>query len=317
MRENREIEPRISERFREMSLPAAFHETAEPDWPVKKRSVFRIFLRATEYFSIFAVLLTYVGFPLAVYFRVDETKFEVRPVGEDDPEIPYDVQGYAKRVADDLETLGFEHIEDFLSPIETTSSHLSIFYHRVNNDAALLTLMENPMKSDPLSRRRYQIDFSRHLEPDIEINVSNTKLPLFYHEYEGWYRFAYEDLQDPAELYRLHQMICAEIAPASKIVVAPLDDPLSLLREDYEEASRRLIEQGLMKESKNGEGRYALTLKSAFLMTYKVLWPVNKLFAEPDYSHNDDMLDRLRVPIEQGRLVPAEKAPSSDGLEHS
>ena len=85
--------------------------------------------------------------------------------------------------------------------------------------------------------------------------------------------FVFPDVTEAARLFALHRHAMAESAPFSERVELTRLEPVERLTRAFAEEIKSLTERGLYRRQLV-DGRFKMTLRAAFLMVWRTLWPL-------------------------------------------
>jgi hypothetical protein len=204
-----------------------------------------------------------------------DARFE--PFDPERDDVPTRAAEVLQEIVPDLERLGFRCLGHFR--VEGT----------VANADACVTLFENRRTRQTARRLTTIVEKSRN--PQLRQGVTSL---IFYTEFTDGSRLVTSNtaqrsiqpirrnrpesmsfpwIQDPVRLYAIHDACVARYAGDGIRVAPTISDPAEYLRTSRNDEVARFVESGYYQRDE-ASGRYRSTWKGAYLMTWKLLWPV-------------------------------------------
>lgn len=225
---------------------------------------------------LWAVLM-YVGAPVLIHQTLKQSaRPELYPFPPDDPSLPDAEARDFQAVIDELGPEGFEPVTGLTLPSQTPNvkAVLLLLANRQTKDAAMASAM---YAITPAGMRRsvFYVAFATRFRDGSVVQTNNSGVPGSFPPRPGHTVGRLPSVQDAARLYRLHRALVARSGSGRKVF--RLDEEFrgdaaayaaATMVEELEDAARA----GYMALSPDGE-TYRPTLKGAFLMTWKQLWP--------------------------------------------
>lgn len=221
----------------------------------------------------------YVLVPLLI---LTQQKFEARPrmirFEREGYEWPEEIDRLFTTSVSELEQAGFEVVDSLFLPsaVQNVKVALVLLVNRTEQDGAMVTAMyAQPVT--PTSLKTLYVEFSSRYDDDFVYNTNNsTQLSAFpTPDHVQTYQFV--KVKSSAQLYQVHQAIMQRDGRSRSRKVLRLDRDFSgdvtaflqaAMREEFDSAA----EHGYVRLTADGE-RFVPTVKGAYLMVWKELWP--------------------------------------------
>jgi hypothetical protein len=232
---------------------------------------------------VLAGLLVYVGFPVAIRRGLKQAaEPQLIPFPLDHPSLPKDVAGAFQIVIDQLRPVGFEPITGLALP-NATARVRSIVYFLVNrqaNDVALATVIYSAASPTAPLRKQFSVEFVSHFRSGRRHNTNNGRQLDIFPPWPMRTINQFPEVTGAARLYRLHQALVARFALGAKVF--RLDEEFqgdvaaALNAWGREVMAGHAVRTGYMYLSPEANV-YRPTWKGAFLMTWKLMWPMKAI----------------------------------------
>jgi len=241
-------------------------------------------LPGEPYRWVLLVLLGVIGFfYLAVPLLIcGQQKFEARPTmlrfDVDEYEWPAEIQRLFVESIGELTELGFEVVDGLFLPsaVQNVKTALVLLVHPDEVDAAMVTAMyAQPVSASSL--KTLYVEFSTTFDDGSIYDVNNSSQMGSFPRREEMHLCQLVKVQDVRSLYCVHQAVLRHAGRNQSQKVLPLDeqfdgDAVAYLQHAMEREFQAASEQGYLKRASDGRS-YQPTLKGAYLMVWKELWP--------------------------------------------
>lgn len=221
----------------------------------------------------------YIGFPLLILFQ---QKFEARPkmvrfdVGS--YQWPPEIDRLFTESVDDLEELGFEVIDGLFLPsaVPNVKTALVLLVNPQEMDGAMVTAMyAQPVTTGSL--RTLYIEYSTRFDDGTVYDINNSTQMGSFPQRDHQVLYQLVKLKDAESLYRVHQGVMTRDGRSNSQKVIRLDrefggDAVTFLQNAMGEEFTAAADEGYLSLSADGK-HYKPTVKGAFLMVWKELWP--------------------------------------------
>ena len=218
----------------------------------------------------------YVGVPLLVRFthkNAAQPRFKVLSLGN----CPRAVLTYLKDMSERLESAGFMLVGCMSMQQQTTgvTPYFALLIHRLAGDKAMACAIYTEAEGVISLGTRY-VEFSTRYEDGRMIDTNNSAALDAFRSVPEKTVTKFPTVDDPLDLYALHQEVMREVAPGAKKVLpdegAEVDYLSNVLIEDYERQCRL----GMLYLDR-AAAAYRPTMKGALLMTWGLLPPMKQI----------------------------------------
>jgi hypothetical protein len=235
-----------------------------------------------------------VGLAIAYYFFTPLLILKTQRMNEDFDILPWNPletppPDSISRLFQENENLlieaGFRGMGSYLLPNSTpnTQAVVRFYVHHENRDAALATAMFGILDDGSLATQAYCIEFvSRFASDNLKVvQTNNSFMTSCFARLPEELTFRFPDIQDSSKLYRLHQALVRVHAPIERKILTVIekygDDAIKYLaNEVLLDAYRKQEGTGFLRHSP-AERCWRATIKGAYLMTWKLLWPIKQI----------------------------------------
>lgn len=177
-------------------------------------------------------------------------------------------------VAEGFEPVGYYHLLGMVSNIET---FVALLHNRAAGDAAAVIsgYSTNP-DAPPMSN--HIVGFATEFADNTSVNVTNDSMPQLFAPDARNVHYKFPGMQDFTRLYRAHRALVARHAPGRSGILPTEGWEAVNLSTSWNRDLVRQVELGLYRED-DADGTFRPTLRGAFVMTSKCLWPVKNVRA--------------------------------------
>lgn len=217
--------------------------------------------------------------PLIIFAQ---QKFEARPTmvrfDLDEYDWPAEIQQLFTEAVGDLTEMGFEIADGLFLPsaVQNVKTALVLLVNRTESDAAMVTAMyAQPVTATSI--KSLYIEFSTRFEDDFVYDTNNSTQLNAFPPRESTQTHQLVTIRDARALYQVHQAIMQREGRNRSQKVLRIDrdfhgDAVRYLQEAVGEEFAAAADEGYIKLTSDGE-TYTPTIKGAFLMVWKELWP--------------------------------------------
>jgi hypothetical protein len=231
------------------------------------------------YLIIALPFFVYLGLPLVIKATL---KLNARPTLQPfTPKyVPEIAREYFEEVVPKLTALGFEQEACFSieNAVPNVTSHVSLGINRKSGQAVIATVMVTAPQGDKPPMVKNHIEFLTKLASGQSITTSNSvDLNAFKATGESDALSA-PRLQDPAQLYQLHQWRDSKLGSASAERFLPAQgNAQAWFADGYEESIARQVRTGYVSPSASDPTLYSPTIQGAYAMTWGQLPPMKQM----------------------------------------
>jgi hypothetical protein len=228
---------------------------------------------ALNVFSVVAFLFLasrYFGGAIAVYRgqRLEaEVRFRVEPAAEfiaarDDKFRFLDQQ---------LRGLGYGLVDAATMDQSFTKAWVGLYWSPEDQLAATLATMSNGIENFTYT------EFVRLYQDGRVLSVSNSPIASVYPDIPVKKSFHYPEFEYPASLIAIHRKFADKYASDAAVLDYDTEGGFSLVRKYMRLESDELVRMGYAREPIGSDGRRGLTVKGAWLLTWRSIFPGNVL----------------------------------------
>jgi len=229
------------------------------------------------------VLLNIIG-PLIIY-RTQKLPTRVHFQTLNEQEFPAKHGDDAARLGKKLQALGFEHIGSSSLPDTHNTAYFSLYSHAKDYTTAMLVTMDNKAKSFTY------IEFSQLYSDGTMLDVSNAPVVPVYPRMSLKLSTRYPAIHDAEDLYGIFLKLKSILKNSSSPAYYKPEYGFSKVEEFMAWESDKLVELGYCKNAIDSDGKRALTLKGAFILTWKSVFPGKYIYDKVDQSYSKKILN--------------------------
>jgi hypothetical protein len=231
------------------------------------------------YLIIALPFLLYLGLPLVIKATL---KLNARPSLQ--PFMPKYVPEIAKEYFEltvpKLAALGFEQEACFTveNAVPNVTSHVSLGINRKSGQAVIATVMVTAQQGDKPPVVKEHVEFLTRLATGQSITTNNSVDLGAFKPTKEVDNLSAPNLQDPAQLYQLHQWRDSKFASASaeRFLPAP-GAALPWFADGYEESIAKQVKTGYVQADSSNPSMYSPTIQGAYAMTWGQLPPMKQM----------------------------------------
>jgi len=226
-------------------------------------------------------LFVYGGLPLLIYLTFkNEAKATLQPFAPQDQTLPHLVREHFKNACDELMPLGFEYIAGMRLPqmADNVMAILIVLVNREAGDAAAAISIY--AKSDEVwDLQTSYVEYSTRFRSGITINTQNSTALSAFPPAEDSLNHRFPTVRDARQLYEIHQRLMS--TRSADVKVMRLDEEF---HGDAVAFVRTALHVEMLEAAKAGylyltsdEKHFRATVKGAWLMTWKELFPFKQI----------------------------------------
>lgn len=166
---------------------------------------------------------------------------------------------------------GFRQVGDLvhLGPMHTT--RVAILSPPDGDLVATVVVIANRRES-----KVAMVEFTAELESGTVLDVNNSPVLGSFPRTPDHVTYRFPDVRDPERLHRIAQALLRRDFPTASLRRQDFSDPAALLKAGTEREYRRQVGTGYFRFDAR-TGRYATTLKGAYLMAWKLMFPFKSI----------------------------------------
>jgi len=245
---------------------------------------------------IVIVALPFVLGPFLVRRNVrQKARPELQALDTESGELPAEVYQHFLRTVEVLKEDGFRVCGYYRQAGQATrvTLYLALFKNDAQHDLGLGAAMYAAVKGQSSLRTSF-VAFSTHFRDGLQVNTGNTAQLGVHAEVPTRKGKTFPDVTDPRRLYRIHRALCSrwgraetEPLPADAELPARVAQNMAGELQDQAAAGYYYLD--------SAGGCFRPTWKGAFLMTWKLCWPVTSIRKALRASRNAVLLRELGV----------------------
>ncbi len=187
-------------------------------------------------------------------------------------------------LASQVRTLGFSYIGSSFMEDSHTETNFSLFSNEEDKTTAMVVSMVSDVKSITY------IEFTQIYKNGSMLDVSNAQEVPVYPKMDLKMAVRYSEIKDPEELYKIFKKIKKSLKNADEPVTYEKKAGFSTVEEFMAKESDMLVIFGYC-DPYIDDGKRALTMKGAYLLTWKSLFPGKKINALLDKAYSKKVLN--------------------------
>ncbi len=174
-------------------------------------------------------------------------------------------------LAEEIEANGFGYIAASAFSMQQTATHFMLFGNEEKKLYIMLTQVSNPNVPTEIFP-----EVSQLFDDDTVIDVLNASMDPAYPPSPRKVMFRFPEAQNVSELVAITEKIIASYLASKTAVTFPKGRELETIARLLNEEQDELIAKGYFKKEGHN-GMRGVTLKGAYLMTWKLLWPIKQI----------------------------------------
>ena len=224
----------------------------------------------------------YLGMPLLVLKQNSmPAKYTLSPFStEEENTLDEEFKAYDQDILDN----GFHHIVSSQVKHQKTTTFFNLYIQHTKKLSILLTSIDNPN----VKKLQY-LEVTQLFSDDTLLSVMNSSVASFYPESPRKVGFRYPKVKKVSQLVQIIEYILEEYLSNKTAISLPEGEELKLLERFFNEEQQELIDKGHVSPKIVQEERM-LTIKGAYFMTWKLLWPVKQILAYRELAHAQSIL---------------------------
>jgi hypothetical protein len=229
--------------------------------------------------SLFLLLVTFLGFAVFVipifvkgtHRHSNDPRFE--PIDPDCEQVPLRVAESIAETVPKLEALGFRSLGHFRNErsVPNVGAYVSLF----ENPGARRTA--HPFTVFGVRHVSTVLSFKTEFTDGTTLITANSRMPKVFPS--GLYRegsMSFPWITDPGQLYQVHEASVVHYASDGIPITADILDPVEYLRASSRRELARFAGAGYYRLDEASQV-YRLTWMGAYLMSWKLLWPIKPI----------------------------------------
>jgi hypothetical protein len=185
-----------------------------------------------------------------------------------------------------------------LSPGESAACVQQVYVNRSAGDMAMATVVYQQVNEQfvPTPGGSF-LQFTADFPDGVDIETTNSSVASVFPRKrleEYCWVLKFPEITDPAKLYNVHRAAVRHVAPGRKGSLPEPGEEAKYLSAMMNKEKAILAEVGCMYLDERC-GVYRPTWRGALMMTWKQLWPVNRIMRVRLNKENERLLDKLGI----------------------
>ena len=191
-----------------------------------------------------------------------------------------------KALSLELESLGFRRVGSSVFADSHNVSNFTLFTNQGDETVAMLVTMHS-------SQRHFTYaEFSQLYSDGSMLDVSNAPVASPYPRMKLKMAARFPEVNDTATLYEILLKLKKQLSNTARPVPYDAAQGFRPVEAFMERECDELVRLGYCRPEIDRDGRRSLALKGAFLLTWKSVFPANKIVDYLDRKHSRDLLKR-------------------------
>lgn len=187
---------------------------------------------------------------------------------------PHDEAGFLadrdddfRRLDGDIRALGFGYLGSSYMRDTHTEANFSLYTHPGDQSCAMVVSMVSKVKSFTY------VEFTQIYADGSLLSASNIGMASTYPRMAVKIAVRFAEVADPRELYARFRSLRAGLRNSARAVPYSADEGFRMIEDHLDHESDVLVEMGYCHPQVDAEGRRALTLKGAYLLSWRSIFP--------------------------------------------
>jgi hypothetical protein len=209
------------------------------------------------------------------HWHSDDPHYE--PIDPGSEQVPLRVAESVAEAVPELKALGFRLLGHFRSDrsVPNTASYVSLFENREKTcTSQVFTVFA---ATGPVRLVSTVLNFKTEFTDGTSLITANSQLPNVFptvRRREGSMSFPW--ITEPRDLYEIHEASVAHYAPDGIPIELEIEDPAEFLRSSSRRELAEFVEIGYHRHDERRRV-YRLTWMGAFLIAWKLTWPIKPI----------------------------------------
>lgn len=185
---------------------------------------------------------------------------------------------------DEIKSNDFRYVASSVFNQQETQARFSLFVHDEKKFSILLTQISNPNVPTVLS-----FEIGQLYDDDTMLDVFNAPIAGAYPKSSHKVTFRFPEITEVAPLIQAAEHIAQTYLSSKTAVCLEPGKEFKKVSELLNKEQDELIEKGYVQANVKDNQR-SLTPKGAYLMTWKMLWPVKQILAKKELAFSHKIL---------------------------
>jgi hypothetical protein len=237
------------------------------------------------------LILQYIYCPIVIYFKhyhLANPQFIPIEIEAARWQLP---ASYYEHI-DTLQALGFTPVAHLFTDgqVDSTTVFLTLFMNSIHRETAMVTQIECQMPFYQSSA--HYIEFCTEFDDGYELNTNNFHLPNAYRSIPEKEVYRMRKIKDPQTLYSIHRYLVGEKPGVVRILPSAGNEVHKLCLSIQRDLNKQ-VEVGNLYLDEVSQ-KYRPTWIGAFLMTWKLVWPIRLIRQYLEDTRNERLVKHLK-----------------------
>lgn len=183
-----------------------------------------------------------------------------------------------------IRALGFGYLGSSYMRDTQTEASFSLYTHASDQSCAMVVTMVSKIRTITY------VEFTQVYADGSLLSASNVDMPSSYPRTALKMAVRFGEVADPRELHARFRSLRAGLRNSARAVPYSADEGFRMVEDFMDHESDLLVEMGYCHPQVDAEGRRALTLKGAYLLSWRSIFPGKGLKRWLDRQHAARML---------------------------
>ncbi|NLD35828.1 MAG: hypothetical protein GX654_03080 [Desulfatiglans sp.] len=230
-------------------------------------------------------LLNLLG-PLFVK-KVQKLPARIRFAGHDENEFLISRDEEFNRLDSEIKTIGFEYIGSSYMKDTNAETNFSLYTNETDLTCALVVSIISSVKTITY------VEFSQLYEDGSMLNIFNSSQVLPFPDMDLKIALRYPDIKSPKELYNVFVRIKNNLKNTARPMAYDKSKGFKHIEDFMARESDDLVKRGYCYNEIDSDGKRSLTLKGAYLLTWRSIFPGSRIRELIDRSYASRILKNL------------------------
>ncbi len=188
------------------------------------------------------------------------------------------------QLSSDIRRIGFEYVGSSFMKDSHSETNFSLYCNDIEKAGAMVVHMENNAQSFTY------VEFSQLYANGTMLDVGNASEVSAYPKMDLKISVKYPKVRDVAELYSRFKVVRESLKNSEIVVPFDTSNGFEIVERFMAKESDILVEKGYCLPEIDSEGKRRLTLKGAYLITWRSVFPGKKIQAAIERLYSNRLL---------------------------
>lgn len=184
----------------------------------------------------------------------------------------------------DIRSLGFEYIGSSFMEDSHSETNFSLYHNESEKTGAMIVRIENNVKAVTY------IEFSQLYADGSMLDVSNADEVAVYPKMDLKITVKYPEVRDCSELYSRFKQLRDSLKNSNEAIPFDSSEGFKVVEDYMAKESDILVQKGYCKPEIDDSGKRSLTLKGAYVITWRSVFPGKKIRNALDKLYSNKLL---------------------------